>query len=271
MVVEAKKMKNKKTLTTCLLIVATILLALSQTTSAAAAGDLQIINYEGTPQIYSYTYIESLPKTYVQSDLYCYSLWVTGGNWGGVKLSELLASTGVDLSSIGSVQFIASDGYQVKLDAPTALRPDVIVAYEKDDIPLTETYRLVYPGANGALWVSMITSITASQIPIEVSQTGNSNNPPPAQFTNNNNPITSTPPPSHTTTNQPTPTPAPTNNSITHPVAPPTNTPETTTDTNNTQENSTFPVEISFAAVVAVVAAPVAASFVLIRRRVHEA
>jgi hypothetical protein len=263
-------MKNKKKLTTCLLIVTAILLTLSQTTSAAASGDLQIIGYNDNPQIYSYTYMESLAKTYVQSDLYCYGLWVTGGNWGGVKLSDLLKSTGVDLSIVGSVQFIASDGYQVKLDAPTALRPDVIVAYEKDDISLTETYRLVYPGANGALWVSMITSITASQIPIEVSQTGNSINPPPiARAPNNYQTITPTPTPTHATTNQPTPTPTPTNNSITQPISPPANTPEPTTNTNIAKENSAFPVEIIYIA--AVVAALVAASFVLIRRRIHKA
>lgn len=260
-------MKNKKTRTTCLLIVATILLALSQTTTAAPAGDLQIINFNGVAQTFSYTYIESLPKTYVESDLYCFGLWVTGGNWEGVKLSDLLISSGIDLASIGSTQLIASDGYQVNLDTPTTLRPDVIVAYEKDDIPLSETYRLVYPDANGAFWISSIISITFSQSLIEGSHTGQGTNPPQVtQNPNNNQPITSTP----TKINHPTPVPAPTNTSITKPINPPTITPNPTTTINTPNENTVFPVEIIYIASVAVVATLVAASFVMIRRRVHQ-
>ena len=37
-----------------------------------------------------------------------------------------------------------------------------MIAYEKDDKPLAEGLRLIVPGANGAAWIAMITSITMS-------------------------------------------------------------------------------------------------------------
>jgi DMSO/TMAO reductase YedYZ molybdopterin-dependent catalytic subunit len=42
------------------------------------------------------------------------------------------------------------------------MQPQLIVAYEKDGQPLVEGLRLIVPGANGAAWIAMITSITMS-------------------------------------------------------------------------------------------------------------
>ena len=104
--------------------------------------------------------IIAMPRTTVGAELTCYGLPLQDGDWTGVKLGFLLGEVGVIEPNM-AVTFKASDGYEVK-DFPmaVAMREDVILAYELDGQPLPETIRLVVPGANGNVWIKLITQIT---------------------------------------------------------------------------------------------------------------
>jgi DMSO/TMAO reductase YedYZ molybdopterin-dependent catalytic subunit len=79
-------------------------------------------------------------------------------NWTGVRLSELLDKAGVQASAV-KVGFRASDGYTTDLTLQDASRQDVIIAFEKDGVPLEEKSRLVVPGMWGYKWISGIDQI----------------------------------------------------------------------------------------------------------------
>lgn len=145
----------------------------------------------------------AMPKSTVYAVLSCYGLVVVEGNWGGVNLGFLLNTAGVDKNTV-TIQFRATDGYTINLPIEDAMQENVIIAYERDDQPLPEGLRLVVPGANGELWISMITSI--SQTNAE------------AQSTTPNSPSIEFPLPP-----QQSPVPEPRNQSTTSPVAPPSN------------------------------------------------
>lgn len=135
--------------------------------------------------------LAAMPKSTVYGDLYCLDQFVDKGYWTGVRLGLLLEQAGYNQGA-KSVHFHAQDGYQTNpLPIETAMRQDVIVAYEKDGQPLTETLRLVIPGANGDQWIAMITSISVSMSPSPLS------------------PIAPEPTPTPTPTQPPTPPPPP--------------------------------------------------------------
>jgi hypothetical protein len=56
------------------------------------------------------------------------------------------------------VAFYAADGYSTDLPIETAMRDNVILAYEKDGEPLNDL-RLVVPGKWGYKWISQLTRI----------------------------------------------------------------------------------------------------------------
>lgn len=92
-----------------------------------------------------------------------------------------------------------------------ALADNVILAYEKDGLPLPETLRLVVPGANGAMWISMVTMISEMS-----SIEPRSPNPYAASLIQE---LLPTLQPSPTPT--PAPTPEPSNQSAAQPAVPP--------------------------------------------------
>lgn len=108
--------------------------------------------------------IVAMPRSTLFAELYCYEEFVTSGNWTGVRLGILLEKAGL-YPQVMSVGFLATDGYAIKLPVETAIRDDVIIAYEKDGVLLPETLRLVVPGENGAQWISRITQITIVTVP----------------------------------------------------------------------------------------------------------
>jgi DMSO/TMAO reductase YedYZ molybdopterin-dependent catalytic subunit len=69
-----------------------------------------------------------------------------------------LETAGVSPDAV-KVAFYASDGYSTDLPVETARREDVILAYEKDGVPLSEKLRLVVPGKWGYKWISQVTDI----------------------------------------------------------------------------------------------------------------
>ena len=88
----------------------------------------------------------------------CDDVYITIGNWTGVKLGLLLEEAGLTEPGL-SLVFTANDGYSRSMPYSVVLRDDVIVAYEKDGKSLKEVTRLVIPNANGDQWVSDISQI----------------------------------------------------------------------------------------------------------------
>ena len=79
------------------------------------------------------------------------------GYWVGVKLSTLLQTAGIFKDAV-KIGFFASDGYSTDLNVQTAMRSDVILAYQKDNLALSGL-RLVVPGNWGYKWINQVTSI----------------------------------------------------------------------------------------------------------------
>ncbi len=108
-----------------------------------------------------YEEILAMPKTTVYAELYCVdspSLVLARGRWSGVKLGLLLERAQV-LSEAFKVVFHANDSYSSDLPVATAMREDVIIAYELNSRPLSEKLRLVTPGKWGYKWVSRLARI----------------------------------------------------------------------------------------------------------------
>jgi DMSO/TMAO reductase YedYZ molybdopterin-dependent catalytic subunit len=103
----------------------------------------------------------AMPRSTVYAELYCVWLPTTPiaeGYWTGVRLGLLLEQAGVSPEAI-KVAFYADDGFTTDLTVTTAMRSDIILAYEKDGQPLTEKLRLVVPGKWGYKWISGLTQI----------------------------------------------------------------------------------------------------------------
>jgi DMSO/TMAO reductase YedYZ molybdopterin-dependent catalytic subunit len=160
----------------------------------------------------------ALPSTIVQADIYCYGVFVTGGNWIGPRLSQILQLAELG-SQAESVEFTAADGYQITIPLAIAMGENVIIAYQMNSEPLDEGLRLVIPEANGNVWIAGITQIIVTALP--------SKDPPNAFVLPNFNPQSSSPAPTPTTgANTPAPSPTPTPVAMLTPT--PNQTPSTT-------------------------------------------
>jgi DMSO/TMAO reductase YedYZ molybdopterin-dependent catalytic subunit len=255
---EAKQTKHR-ILTTLMVIIVTVLLVSSAMTSVAnAEWNMKVTDLAGNSITLTYSQLLAMPKTTESADLYCYGLLVTGGEWGGVKLSDILAQTDVD-PTVNSIQFSAQDGYTITIPIDTAMQPDVIIAYEKDNTPLQETLRLVIPEANGNFWISMITSINMTALKANENLSAN-------YIRTIGPPITPSPQPQAQPTSPPKSEPtieplAPLANATVHP-------PEqnTTKQYANSQEQ-VFPIELRYGAVIVVFIAVVAGGFIFYKRK----
>jgi DMSO/TMAO reductase YedYZ molybdopterin-dependent catalytic subunit len=187
--------------------------------SASMELNLQVADFEGNSVNFSYDQLLAMPKTDVYASLYCYGNLVTSGNWGGVTLSYLLQQAGVNLAA-ASVSFEAQDGYRVAIPTGFATRQDVIIAYEKNDLPLAEGLRLVIPEQNGNIWIAAITKISTSTTEVSFSQQVV---PVPLPRIYIPEPTTSAPqsPAQQQTPLQPQPTPTPKKETSPEPVIPP--------------------------------------------------
>lgn len=106
--------------------------------------------------------LQAMPQTIEEGTIYCVSFpdqIVTTGIWKGVSLSDILTQSIIQPSAV-KVAFFAADGYTTDLDLTTATSGNIIVAYEKDGLPLSETLRLVVPGKWGYKWISQLTEIS---------------------------------------------------------------------------------------------------------------
>ena len=157
-----KDLNKKKILKICLFLTLFGLSTIISGSKVSAITEWNLqVNGVNTSVNYSYDQLLAMPQTIVSAPLSCYGNLVTSGDWSGVSVSYLLEQTGID-PTVSSVNFFASDGYKVGLTLDEAIRSDVIIAYQLNGTPLNETLRLVMPGYNGNMWISMITSITMS-------------------------------------------------------------------------------------------------------------
>ena len=102
-----------------------------------------------------------MPKTTEYVELYCVdypTVPVEKGEWTGVRLGLLLENAGVSPQAV-KVAFYDDYGYSTDLTIAAAMREDVILAYERDGVPLDENLRLVLPGRWGYKWISGLTHI----------------------------------------------------------------------------------------------------------------
>jgi hypothetical protein len=124
-----------------------------------SAGALTIMLSSNNSVTLSLNDLKDMPKTIVNAELMCFGRPIKSGSWGGVQLGLLLEKAGL-VESPESLKFYASDGYSIYVSNSYATQEDVIIAYELDGADLSETLRLVIPGANGESWISMITVIS---------------------------------------------------------------------------------------------------------------
>ena len=213
--------------------------------------------------------IVAMPTSTVEATLYCVDFpgrVVMQGNWTGVKLRTLLEEAKT-LSSATKVAFHAADGYSTDLTVATAMRDDIILAYEKDGESLNDL-RLVVPGKWGYKWISQLTEITLVNYNFlgrwesqgysdeaEISQgTQNAGDLqsllPNAQNPVTTSPSTTAPSPSPSQTPDPSPTPS-----------------DTSTPTIEPSENMSIPAETVYAAALSVVAAVSVVGLILVRKR----
>ena len=162
-------MKNR--LQTCILLLIFGLSLITSVGKVSASTDwnLTITNLAGNDTNYSLDQLMAMPITNVSASLLCYGNIVTYGIWSGVSLSYLLQQAGVD-PTVASIDFQAQDGYAVSIPLQVATQPNVIIAYEKNDAPLSEELRLVLPNENGAVWIALITSIKMDSAIIDLNQ-----------------------------------------------------------------------------------------------------
>lgn len=104
--------------------------------------------------------ITAMPKTTTYATIFCVDkpdFVVEQGNWIGIKLRTLLEESGISTNAV-KIGFYAKDGYSTDLTVETAMRDDVILAYQKDDQALSDL-RLVVPGKWGYKWINQVTNI----------------------------------------------------------------------------------------------------------------
>jgi DMSO/TMAO reductase YedYZ molybdopterin-dependent catalytic subunit len=98
--------------------------------------------------------IVAMPTTTVHALLICVGLpWdpLAEGNWTGVRLGFILDEAGVSPEAV-KVAFYADDGFTTDLTVTTAMRDDIILAYERDGEPLAQR-QLVVPCKWGYKWI----------------------------------------------------------------------------------------------------------------------
>lgn len=102
---------------------------------------LQVNGLVERPLTLSYAQLVDMPPTLLLRDFQCVTGWrVPNVHWTGVRLSDLLDRAGVKPEAT-ALRFVSFDGaYTESLTLEQARRPDVIVAYELQDGPLSSDH-----------------------------------------------------------------------------------------------------------------------------------
>jgi hypothetical protein len=124
---------------------------------------LTITGQVDTPLNLTIADLLAMPQTTLFAQIYCVGppgFFVEEGNWTGVKLNFLLQKAGIN-STATKIAFYATDGFTTDLTPSFAMDDSIIVAYEKNNLPLDETLRLVVPGRWGYKWIYHLSRIEA--------------------------------------------------------------------------------------------------------------
>ncbi|UCH69726.1 MAG: molybdopterin-dependent oxidoreductase [Candidatus Bathyarchaeota archaeon] len=103
----------------------------------------------------------AMPRSTVDAELICVDApahVLAKRNWTGVRLGAILERAEVSSEAV-KIAFYAADGFSTDLTVTTAMREDVVLAYETDGEPLPEKLRLVVPGKWGYKWISQLVHI----------------------------------------------------------------------------------------------------------------
>jgi DMSO/TMAO reductase YedYZ molybdopterin-dependent catalytic subunit len=133
----------------------------TESATAASQQSLIIDGLVDSPLNLTLDDLSAMPKTTEYVELYCVdypTVPVEKGDWTGVRLGLLLEQAGASSEAV-KIAFYADDGYSTDLTIPMAMREDIILAYERDGMPLSEGLRLVVPGKWGYKWISGLTHI----------------------------------------------------------------------------------------------------------------
>ncbi len=148
-----------------IIFLATLVILLTVPTGASDSTiqwNIQVSDLSGTLVTVSYDQLMAMPQTTVNAELRCFGDLIAEGDWVGVTLIDLLNTLGINSLSVQSIEFTASDSYEVSIPIDFALRTDVIIAYKINDILLPEVVRLVIPFSNGESWISGIVTMSLS-------------------------------------------------------------------------------------------------------------
>jgi DMSO/TMAO reductase YedYZ molybdopterin-dependent catalytic subunit len=102
---------------------------------------LQVSGMVKTPLNLSYADLAAMPSVRLVKDFQCVTGWrVPSVPWTGVPLAAVLDRAGADPNANG-VAFGSFDGtYSESLTMAEARRPDVLVAYQMEDKPITDAH-----------------------------------------------------------------------------------------------------------------------------------
>ncbi|MGD0205377.1 MAG: molybdopterin-dependent oxidoreductase [Dehalococcoidia bacterium] len=122
---------------------------------------LVVDGFVQSPLSLTFDDLVAMPTSTVNAKLYCVALPTTPlaqGNWTGVRLGLILEEAGV-LPDAVKVALYAADSFSTDLTVTTAMREDIILAYERDGEPLPEKVQLVVPCKWGYKWIKELTHI----------------------------------------------------------------------------------------------------------------
>jgi DMSO/TMAO reductase YedYZ molybdopterin-dependent catalytic subunit len=230
---------------------------------------LTVTGLVANPMNLSWAEMVAMPKSTVNAALICVDAPTTileQGNWTGIKLRVLLEEAEPSSAAI-KVGFLAADDYSTDLTMETAMRDDVIVAYEKDGEPLNDL-RLVVPGKWGYKWISQLTRIELFDYNFLGfwESKGYSDEAGPSAASRNINEI-----PTLTKDNRtsPSPTPPPATSPSPSPSQPPTSPApfEQSTPTPKPSEGVSLPTKAIYAIAVVAVAVVIVALLTFVRKK----
>ena len=102
--------------------------------------EIEVAGLCDSPRVFTWNDLQSMPKTIADARLTSVTRWSVRGNWGGVKLADILQKVKAD----SSVQFIRfwSVGYDYDTSIPIdiAMKERTLLAYEIDGVYLEEDY-----------------------------------------------------------------------------------------------------------------------------------
>ena len=107
---------------------------------SAEGWEIEVGGLVEKPVALAYEDILALPKSIADARLTSVTRWSVRGRWGGVRLSDLFAVTGIKPEAT-HVQFTSyREIYSTCIPLEVALRERALLAYEFDDEPLDADY-----------------------------------------------------------------------------------------------------------------------------------